>query len=169
MHPSKLLLVATALTLTSCSTPKKISQSTPPLPTVAPAGTPYVTEISFAKNKSVLRYAEQKRIDEALETAKIDAQPGKVIVIAWSDQETPSRTKEQIQLAHDRAWIVKKIIQEKYASLPIETVNLATQPQRLEELMSETETKKALEFAGVQQQDKASKTIVMVIPKKSSK
>ncbi len=139
----------------------------------------FVSEITFAKNKSTLSSAAQKSLATELEKAAKSQTLEEVKIIAWSDMEYPSvhtqkLSKAQRDLAENRTSNIEKFLKTKGLSAKVEQINMAERPNALERFFNSEDAriKKSLEIAGVPNTDtavkspsKAAKAIVVFIPK----
>ncbi|MFV8257846.1 hypothetical protein ACNQKP_08565 [Bdellovibrio bacteriovorus] len=145
-------------------------------------GAKMVSEISFDEGKSSLTDSAKddirKMVNEAKQKGKID----ELKVAVWADREYPTEgakaSKQDVNLANDRARVVKNFIKDELKVGSVNTYNMTERPNALQKFMhtDTAKTKTAMEDSGAaprtqdetgffNQKAKSSKAVIMVYMK----
>lgn len=116
-----------------------------------------VTEVSFHRGSAQLTAPAKRKLEQIINDAKARGKIDDIKVIAWSDQNYPSKekgslVKQQRDLADKRSDEVQKYVKNYAESyVDVDTYNMAERPGTFESWFntSDNRIKKSLENAGV--------------------
>jgi hypothetical protein len=143
---------------------------------------PYVAEVTFKKGSTTLNKAAKERLESVLAKTSAEHPIAEVKIISWADQEYPagktkSLSQDQKKIAENRNKELKNYLHEKHSDWNVDTYSMAERPSAFSTFLgsSDARIKKSLENAGIpttesvkgKKSSKASKAIVMFIPKES--
>ncbi len=144
---------------------------------------PYVAEISFAKGSTHLNAGAKQKLRRLFQSVESTKQVKTVRVVTWADQDYPSKQakrldSKQIEIVNNRNDEIKRFLQSEHQDIPLDLHSMAERPGAMKDLLgtADSRIKKSFESAGIPTTDlaqktpsKASKAIVMLVLKKTSK
>lgn len=145
-------------------------------------GAKMTSEISFDEGKSTLTDSAKNDIRNMVNEAKKSGKIDEMKVAAWADREYPTEgakaSKQDINLANDRAKAVKNLIKDELKVSSVDTYNMTERPNALQKFMrtDTAKTKTAMEESGAaprtsdetgffNQKAKSSKAVIMIYMK----
>ncbi|MEN0059779.1 MAG: OmpA family protein [Bdellovibrio sp.] len=145
-------------------------------------GASMVSEVSFDQGRSTLNDSAKSEIRKIVDEAKQKGKIDELKVAAWADREYPTSgtkaSKQDIDLADERARSVKNFIKDDLQVGSVNTYNMTERPNALQKFMrtDTAKTKTAMENTGAaprtsdetglfNQKAKSSKAVIMVYVK----
>lgn len=185
MNKLKIIIaLMSAALLSACATEKQVHRTEQEVTAAAAlnkeaakvADADYFTEVEFAPGSTTLTPSSQRSINNLLNRAKGRGELKEVVVLAWADQELPSKEKKNLtgpqrKLADNRNKSVEKYIDSLSTGVDVDTYNMAERPAALGRMLNTRDArfKETLTAAGLpttasdpQYPSKASRAVILV-------